>query len=246
MNWDDDRRAASFVSANDPAAAAFARYVESIAAPRLRPGIPHNIQYALGLFEALNVYGLNYIIDPASSYAEMSEDSSSLDSLNYPYQTLLYRGGDCDDISILFCSMLEVLKIETAFITVPGHIYMAFDTGEKAPQPPSPRSSSYYTDLIEHDGRYWMPLEITIPGDGFYRAWRVGAQEWKGAGSDAHIYPTRKSWDVYQPVSIPGAGRRTITLPEEAGTVKAFEDSLLDLTGRPETGPAPLRPFPGG
>jgi hypothetical protein len=84
---------------------------------------------ALALFEALNVYGINYMIDPASTYVEMSENASSLDSLNYPYQTLAYRGGDCDDLSILFCSLLEALNIDTAFITVPGHIYMAFDVG---------------------------------------------------------------------------------------------------------------------
>jgi hypothetical protein len=42
---------------------------------------------------------------------------------------LYYRGGDCDDLSILYCSLLEVLGLDTAFITVPGHIYAAFDTG---------------------------------------------------------------------------------------------------------------------
>jgi hypothetical protein len=98
MSWDDDRRAASFVSSRDPAAVLFSRTVESALRNRLAPGIPRNIQYAAGLFEALNLYGLKYIVDPASSYVQMSEDAAGLDTLNYPYQTLLYRGGDCDDI----------------------------------------------------------------------------------------------------------------------------------------------------
>jgi hypothetical protein len=93
MTWDDDRRAASFVSSRDPAARLFSRYTASLAEGRMRPGIKRNIQYALALFEALNVYGVNYVIDPASSYVELSGGNGSLDSLNYPYQTLFYRGG---------------------------------------------------------------------------------------------------------------------------------------------------------
>ncbi|WP_052297624.1 hypothetical protein [Leadbettera azotonutricia] len=147
MSWDDDRRAASFVSTHDPAARLFARYVESAADSAKDSGIPRNIRYALALFEALRVYGINYIIDPASSYIEMSENASSIDNLNYPYQTLFYRGGDCDDLSILFCSLLEVLEIDTAFITIPGHIYAAFNTGVEP--------GSFMADgLIEHDGKF--------------------------------------------------------------------------------------------
>jgi hypothetical protein len=55
---------------------------------------------AAALFETLNLYGINYVIDPASSYVELSGNASVLDSLNYPYQTLMFRGGDCDDLSI--------------------------------------------------------------------------------------------------------------------------------------------------
>jgi hypothetical protein len=215
MSWDDDRRAASFVSARDPAAAAFARYIESVVAGRLRPGVSANIQYALGLFEALNVYGLQYFIDPASSYAQLSGDALSLDALNYPYQTLLYRGGDCDDISILFSSLLEVLKIDSAFITTPGHIYIAFDPGEEM------------EGLIEREGRLWMPLEITVPRQGFLRAWRAGLRQWEEAGAEARLYPMKESWAIYPPVSVPAAGRRGITLPDEAAAARAFETGLV-------------------
>jgi hypothetical protein len=134
LSWDDDRRAASFVSSRDGAARFFARYVASIvdgipADTLPANGLPRNVQYAAALFEALAAYGISYVIDPASSFVEMSEDAAALDSLNYPYQTLYYRGGDCDDLSILYCAMLEALGVDTAFITIPGHIYAAFDAG---------------------------------------------------------------------------------------------------------------------
>jgi hypothetical protein len=204
MSWDDDRRAASFVSARDPAARLFARYAASAAEALPDNGLPRNVRYAAALFEALAAYGINYVIDPASPFARMSEDAAALDSLNYPYQTLYYRGGDCDDLSILYCAMLEALGVGTAFITIPGHIYMAFDVG-----------AEWGKDLIEQGGRLWMPVEVTVPGEGFYRAWRIGAREWKQAGAEARLYPMRESWAVYPPVTVPEAGDNLPALPEE-------------------------------
>ncbi|AEF86478.1 tetratricopeptide repeat domain protein [Treponema primitia ZAS-2] len=242
MSWDDDRRAASFVSSQDPAAKFFARHVQSITDTRLRPfkgspeRIPRNIQYALGLFEALKVYGINYVIDPSSSYIELSENASSLDTLNYPYQTLYYRGGDCDDLSILFCSMLEVLGIDTAFITIPGHIYMAFDSGLTEEEG---REQFFLPDdLIYQGGKAWVPLEITQTAAPFYQAWRTGAQEWRDAGSEGSFFPMQESWARYKPVSVSDAADKMPELPDEDSLIDAIEESLNIYAGfliRPRT-----------
>jgi hypothetical protein len=236
MNWDDDRRAASFVSARDPAAVLFAKYTASVMRDRLKPGIPENMQYALALFEALNLYGISYIIDPASSYIAMSEDASALDSLNYPYQTLFYRGGDCDDLSILFCSLLEVLGIESAFVTVPGHIYIAFDSGM---DPSAGLGNFANAGLIPHGDKLWMPLEITVPRMGFTQAVKIGAREWSGtaariaanaeSGGEGAIFPMRDSWLIYPPVSVPGAGDRLPSLPDEEALIRVIENELNRL-----------------
>jgi hypothetical protein len=178
------------------------------------------VQQALALFEALYSYGISYVIDPASSYIEMAEDASALDSLNYPYQTLRYRGGDCDDLSILFCSLLEVLGIDTAFVTVPGHIYMAFSAGD------DDWGSRHNENLIFYEDRYWVPVEITVPGEGFYRAWRIGVREWQTAGEAAVLYPMRDSWEFYQPVSVPGAGDRLPVMPAEGDIARRFGEEV--------------------
>jgi hypothetical protein len=217
LSWDDDRRAASFVSPRDPAARLFARYVASITDSLPENGLPRNIRYAAALFEALAAYGINYVIDPASSFVELSEDASAVDSLNYPYQTLYYRGGDCDDLSILYCSLLEVVGVDTAFITIPGHIYMAFDAGFENSAPVDTGNGNY----IEHDGRVWMPVEVTVPDEGFYGAWRIGAREWR-AGEERRLYPMRESWAVYPPVTAPGAGDHLPDMPEEGEIARRF------------------------
>jgi hypothetical protein len=226
MSWDDDRRAASFVSSRDPAALYFARSTASVIREKIVTDIPRNVQYALGLFAALAAYRINYVVDPASSYIEMSENAASVDSLNYPYQTLYYRGGDCDDLSILLCAMLEVLDVPTAFLTIPGHIYIAFDTGGADGWAARPEVKNR---LIEYEGRLWLPVEITIPGQGFYRAWRIGWEQWRAAGEAARIYPMASSWKLYPPVSVPGAGEQMPSLPDEADILSLFTRALHDL-----------------
>jgi hypothetical protein len=225
LSWDDDRRAASFVSARDPAALYFAKYSAQTVRGRLKPNLPVNVQNALALFETLRLYGITYVIDPASSYIELSDNASALDSLNYPYETLYYRAGDCDDLSILYCAMLEVLGIETAFITIPGHIYMAFNPADE-------EWSKRNTDnLIEANGKFWFPIEITIPGEGFMQAWRTGVREWNNAEANRSIFPMADSWTLYPPVSVPGAGERLPAMPEPSAIERAF-DSESGRLGR--------------
>ncbi|AEF84021.1 putative tetratricopeptide TPR_2 repeat protein [Treponema primitia ZAS-2] len=242
FTWDDDRRAASFVSAKDPAAAYFANFTAQGVERFLRENpsrfsaTPKNILLAAALFETLNLYGINYVVDPSSSFIELSENASALDSLNYPYQTLFYRGGDCDDLSILFCSLLEALGIESAFVTVPGHIYIAFDVGV-LPEDDAVNKGQPVKGAIEQEGRLWLPVEITIPHGGFLNAVEIGAQEWNGAGGAEDtgggdqsgiraLYPMGESWQVYRSVSVPGAGDRMPEMPDEEEILRAFADSM--------------------
>ena len=234
LSWDDDRRAAAFVSPNDFSAKVFAKYVQTAVNNEQiinKEGrIPINVIYAAALFEALRLYGINYIIDPSSSYIALSENASALDSLNYPYETLRYRGGDCDDLSILFCSLLEALDVETAFITVPGHIFAAFNVGD-------PQWYANSGDIIELDGKRWLPLEITVPSEGFTRAWRIGTRQWRANSSagieqdrenseKAKLLPIREAWKIYPSVTVPSSGDYLQDLPEWDMIIFALEKEI--------------------
>ena len=226
MSWDDDRRAAVFVSSKDPAAMQFAKYVTSIVRENFREDVPINIQYATGIFEALNKYGMNYVIDPSSAF-EDNVGTSSIDFLQFPYQTLMYKGGDCDDLSILFCSLFEAVGIRTAFITIPGHIYMAFDSGMTKEQ--AEETLETLNNVIVLDDQVWVPLEITLTDEGFYKAHRVGAREWRVANAQgkAALYKMEDSWKIYQPISAPGANAN-INLPESDTVCLVFENSIKE------------------
>ncbi len=225
MNWDDDRKAAAFVSPKDPAALWFAKFVTGIVRDRERTNLNRNLQLAIGLFEAERLYGINYVIDPSSSYVEKSKSESAVDYLQYPYQTLFYRGGDCDDLSILFAALLESVGIKTAFITIPGHIYMAFSLEMSENEA---RSTFFDSSiLIYRGGQAWVPVEITMVKEGFVKAWRVGAKEWvdnQKAGT-ASFFPMEESWALYAPVGIPDVNPR-FSLPAEALAIQAFDESV--------------------
>jgi hypothetical protein len=133
--------------------------------------------------------------------------------------------------------MLEALGVETAFITIPGHIYAAFDTGMESGQKDGAFNSGQ-DDLIAHNGRLWMPVEITVTGEGFYRAWRIGAREWRQSaerrataadGSTARLYPMRESWALYPPATVPEAGDNLPELPEEAEITRILRETVKRL-----------------
>ena len=224
MSWEDDRCASAFVSSKDPAAMWFAKYVISTIRDDVRSGVPQNIQYAMAIFEALDQFGLNYVKDPTSAF-EDNVGTASIDFLQFPYQTLMYRGGDCDDLSILVCSLFESIGIKTAFITIPGHIYMAFDSGLTLQE-----AQNYFLsmdDLIVDDDKVWVPLEITLTDEGFNKAWYKGSWEWNTAkrANTAMLYRMEDSWQIYKPVNVPGASAK-FTLPEETYVSKLFSHSV--------------------
>lgn len=214
MSWEDDRRATTFISGKDASANRFARYLQLIMKNRLNEYESVNIQYARGIFAALKAFGINYVVDPSSAFTD-NIGSASIDFLQFPYQTLLYHGGDCDDLTILNCSLLEALGIETAMITIPGHIYMAFDSGY------SVDSASKLSDgeYIIWEDKVWIPIEITLCRDTFQQAKTLGAYQWRKAGEDAAIIPVHEAWKVYSPLSIPDSDV-DFELPNESDVIK--------------------------
>ena len=152
----------------------------------------------------MGLHGINYVIDPQTPYTDLSSDAQAIDYLQFPVQTLEYRAGDCDDLSILYSTLLESTGIEAAFITVPGHIYAAFNLGMN----PDDAKKTFQNpgDLIFLDGKTWIPVEITMVQDGFLKAWEMGAKEWRehNIEGNASLYPVHTAWEEFEPVGLTG------------------------------------------
>ncbi len=230
MTWDDDRKICAFVTAKDPAVMRFARNTTGYIQDALNRGVSSSLMSAMGLHEALDCYGMHYIPDPTTPYTELSEQTQTVDYLLFPRQTLEYQGGDCDDLSALYCALLESLGVETAFITIPGHIYTAFSLGMREDDA---RAAFHYPDeLIFRDGWAWVPVEITLRDEGFITAWQLGAKQWRENNSAglADFYPVREGWGVYQPVGLPGSA--TLASMDSDEVEDEFAGELMDFIDR--------------
>jgi tetratricopeptide (TPR) repeat protein len=227
MIWEDDRRMAAFISARDPAASGFARGVLAAARDARNPALNQDLQSAMVIYEALRSYGLIYTKDPASALA--SGDRRAVDSLQFPQETLASRNGDCDDLSILYCSMLESIGVETAFITTPGHVFAAFQLGMR----PEDAAKAYgkSDDFIARDGKTWVPVEVTALSSDFLGAWKVGARQWSAEQGGAGFYPVHEAWKTFAPVVVSGAARAPVA-PAGGRLSTALKAGIQGLVNR--------------
>ena len=153
-----------------------------------------------------------------------------MDFLQFPKQTLQYNGGDCDDLSILYASLFEAVGIETAFITIPGHIYTAFSLGITPDE--ALRLFQYPDELIFMGENTWVPLEVTSISDGFSQAWQIGAKQWRENNSrgQAGFYPVNTAWQTYSAVGFPEAV--SITMPDLERIEPAYTIELEKFVNR--------------
>jgi transglutaminase-like putative cysteine protease len=168
-----------FVRPDDPAVLRFTRdlllqYQDTVAAS---PAGLEAFTKARLLFNAF-AGKLIYVNDP----------KQSADNVQYPSETLTLRGGDCDDMSVVFSSLLNSIGVSTAFVDVvppgrphEGHIYLLFDTGVPAAQAGriSENRKRYVIRADERgEERVWIPVDPTASMRGFEAAWGLGAQEY--------------------------------------------------------------------
>ena len=203
MIWDDDRKVAAYVTYKDPVVLDIAKSLAHLV-KESDFAADRNLSTAMALHEALREYGISYVIDPTTPFIEFSKNKMAVDFIQFPRNTLHFKSGDCDDLSILYTSVLQAVGIDTAFITIPGHIYMAFALAI----PPSEVKKTFLEpdDIIIQDDRAWVPVEITKVNSSFLGAWKTGALEWKEnkAKDSAKFYPLSESWKVYEPVGYAG------------------------------------------
>jgi tetratricopeptide (TPR) repeat protein len=222
ITWDDDRKAAAFVTMKDPMVMQFSKNVARVIGNKLNRAVDPAFQTAVAMHEALSLYGMRYVVDPTTPYREMSQQKLAVDYLQFPRQSLDYKTGDCDDLSILYSALLESVGVETAFITVPGHIFAAVALD----LPPSEAKKQFLMsgNLILFDDRVWLPLEITERERGFNAAWEAGAKQWTRLSPTkrCQLYPMSKSWEIYEPVGFSGV-EEPLAFPDERALVEAFQ-----------------------
>jgi WD40 repeat protein/tetratricopeptide (TPR) repeat protein len=230
MTWDDDLKVASFVTAKDTAVLKFSKNVAGMIKDKASRSLNANLLMGIALYEALSLYGMSYVIDPTTPHRELSQNRLAVDFIQFPKQTLEYRAGDCDDLSILYNALLESVGVDTAFITIPGHIFTAFSLDMSEDEARKHFENS--ADLIFKDGVAWIPVENTILDDGFLKAWLVGSRQWRenSKHNKAGLFKTVDAWRTYEPVGL--FGGTTLTLPESSLVVQEYIAEVKRLISR--------------
>ena len=204
LTWDDDRKMAAYITPSDSALRNYASFVRQSSKDVENLGLNSALQTGLQIYYGLTEIGCIYQRDPTSPFDAAQENPLVIDAVSLPRSTLKRGTGDCDDLTALYCSLLESVGIETAFITTPGHIYAAFNTGEQARNYKMIHPDKDRT--LNIGGEIWVPVEITMIGSaGFSTAWKTGADEfnkYETSPEKRGLYKTREAQDIYRPVGL--------------------------------------------
>ena len=132
------------------------------------------------LFNEL-VKNLSYISDPRASE----------EYVQYPEETIKLKGGDCDDLSVCYSSLLESVGIETALVDYKNnpdlrHVNIMFNT-KLTPQQAyliTENDTKYFIRKNEKNiDEVWISVETTSLSD-FENAWSVASKKFQSEAID--------------------------------------------------------------
>ena len=235
MTWDEHERFASFVTPKDTPIINFARSV----ATQFKETKDES-QLAAALFDSMGVMGFTYIQNPSDPYqvslakTATTAKTDTVDYVQYPRETLERKSGDCVDMVAFYSTALESMGITTLALEVPDHLLMMFSTGINADADGYTMNDMY----VIHDGLLWIPVEATVVGKPFIKAWELGAAnyyKWKGKG--LAILDVHNAWNTFKPATLPNSTLKSLDIPPDTIEKKFPGDfiSMLKISSQTKT-----------
>jgi tetratricopeptide (TPR) repeat protein/DNA-binding beta-propeller fold protein YncE len=237
--WANGDMVGSFVTPRDETLRNFVRESANRYAPPAQGAINRPLAQAATIFNTLSALGLRYQPDPNTPYSRVSADQ--VDYVQFPRETLRLKSGDCDDLSVLLAAAYENMGIESAFVEVPGHLFLMFRTGVKA----ADRGLISLQDdlLVLRDGEVWIPVESTLVATSFTEAWAEGARRYREAAAarQLRVLSLRQAWERFPPATLAPAPL-AIDVPAGERVVRLIErEQRLLLARRLEREVQPYR-----
>ncbi len=192
LRWSESPNSAvAFVDSKAQGLAAWVREARSAAADS-----DHPLAEPAALFAAMST--LRYAKDAANPF-----DPEGVDDVRFPAETLVDGEGDCDDLAVLYASLLEASGVPALLLLTPGHVLVAAGTGL------SPTSASRL-DLdpdatLVHGGQLFVPVETTAVGKPFDEAWKRAARsiaKLRRAGGEPAVISVREHWPAHPPAGL--------------------------------------------
>ncbi|MBN2104234.1 PorV/PorQ family protein [bacterium] len=194
--------AASFITTTSDGVQRFSRQSLIDAQTEYRTFADDKLIKAINIFNALHLYGIQYIEDPYSPYSIVSTTKKAVDNIQYPVESLSRKAGDCDDLTVLYAAMLECVGIETALLDVPGHLFLMLNTEVLENQ-----QLAFGLDpmnYVVYQGMVWIPIEVTLIDQSFYKAWHSGIEKYYQYHDlkQIKIVPVHQAWQGYPAVHV--------------------------------------------
>ena len=219
VRWYDPNVLAAYSSTTSQEVLDIAKYLVGIGRNQLRSGLNRNLQFAMYCYEGIRLLGIECKPDNSTPYSTSHMDGEILDYIQYPFQTLLYKSGDVDDIGILYMTMLEATGIHAGFIPLENDFIVLIDLSMKASQ-----LGNYFDGkdrVVVMDGAVLVPVAMSTLREGFVNSWYNAVEEIKQAADNEEeitYYSILDAWEYYPPASVSSGGN---------STEKPLEDSLI-------------------
>lgn len=203
FNWEKPERITAFVDPQDPALNRFLEDVHRVY--KTTPGHefpPGNFKRAVYLVTGLADLRLGYLPD-ARTPISSKVDWRANDRVNYPWETLTSRLGDCDDLTVLCASLLERAQISCAIAIGASHVLPMFDSGVAVADLDS--TPLERETVVVWSDRVWVPLETTAlgrPDASFESVWAAARVHREAIeGGNMVVVEVREGWKDYLPMN---------------------------------------------
>lgn len=197
MVWATKDRIATFVTPKDPVVLEFTR---SVVTQYSDIGSP--LVYAAAIYEYMGLMGMSYLKHPANPYQIVDGKTNLVDYIQYPRDTLKRNSGVCTDLVVLYAAALEGMGIRTLILGTPDHLFLMFAVGQVSDLGENTMNNMF----VIHEGTIWAPVELTLVGSKFMKAWETGSKtyyEWKKKGIE--MTDLASAWSRYKPATLPSA-----------------------------------------
>ncbi|MCL5027581.1 MAG: hypothetical protein M1480_01030 [Bacteroidetes bacterium] len=138
------------------------------------------MSYALSIFYKTKFVFNNFV----KNLVYTANPRAEADYVQFPHETMKLKGGNCDDLSVCFSSLMESVGIQTALVDYKpingiGHVNVLVNTQLSPEQAKliTQNESKYFIRKNESGiDEVWIPIETTTLTD-FNTAWDLGAQK---------------------------------------------------------------------
>ncbi|UCE05514.1 MAG: PorV/PorQ family protein, partial [bacterium] len=224
LTWDDPGKAATFITKQDRMVNHFVRHVTNNIPYRTTAELG-NLYTAAAIFDGMGGIGIRYREDPETPYSRILKNQQTIDHIQYPAELLKNKQGDCDDLTVLYASLLECSGIRTALVNTNDYITIMLDTGlNEENQKFLPFGDSLF---VIRNRSIWIPLEVTQVGNTFEEAWQVGGKKYRETehNDDFRVIRVSEVENIY-PSALPGELQDQVPdLPDDEYFVRSI-DSL--------------------